>query len=112
VKPKIKQSILMKGICMAWEVFGQKKKPSYLRKAPFLPRIGLYVDWMGYEVILKRVPMVETLLNALQTAVQTRQFTNSTTERIVREQLAEIKFPQRTPVSKTIDTTHRNVAGR
>lgn len=83
-----------------------KKKNSKLRKAPFIPRIGIYVDVAGYEMTYKRCSFIEALMNLGEKGVSVENF-----RKITKAQLAEIKFPKF--VKKlTVDAPARTISSQ
>ena len=84
--------------------YKSKKKNDKTRKIPWLPRIGLYVDIGGYELMFKKVPAMETLLNVLE-----RGMTYAQLKRVEREQFSEISFPK-VKKSKVYQTTARTIS--
>ena len=83
---------------MPFDFHVQKRKPSPTRKLPYLPRIGLYVDFGARELTLKYVPLLESLLNvAEQPKVTVAAFS-----RVVKQQIGEVAFPK-LKRQKTID---------
>ena len=66
----------------------EKRQKSSTRKLPFLPRIGIYVDFCGYEFVLKHVPLLETLLN-----INPYHLTRAKLEQVIANQLDEVVFP-------------------
>ena len=77
----------------------QKKKDTVLRKIPWLPRIGIYFDAFGYELVAKHVPTIETALNLLDRGLKRSHLKN-----ITKEQFEEIQFPKKI-VKRVIKTT-------
>ena len=91
---------------MATEFLARRKKLSKTRKLPFLPRVGVYIDVAGYEVVYKIVPFFETLANLVS-----EHLSPASLRRVRNQQLAEVQFP--TPgVQDVLDTTHRTVSSR
>ena len=82
----------------------RKKKESKTRRLPLLPRVGVYVDWAGYETIFKFAPLLEALVQLPERGMSVYQLV-----KLSKEQLEEIKFPARKK-AKTIDTTARTVS--
>ena len=82
-------------------VLYRKKSPTALRKLNWLPRIGLYIDFAGYEFIYKHVPLLESMINLLEGPLTENQLRS-----IIRRQLAEIKFPNWTKPT-IVDTSYR-----
>lgn len=65
-----------------------KRQKSSTRKLPFLPRIGIYVDFAGYEFVMKHVPLLETLFN-----INPYHLTRAKLEQVISAQLDEVIFP-------------------
>lgn len=82
----------------------QKKHASRLRKTPWLPRLGIYIDIAGYELTLKQVPLLETAINLVERGLNLAQL-----RKIRREQFSEIKFPNK-PKKEVIQTTARTIS--
>lgn len=91
---------------MSTDFYAKKKKASKLRKMPFLPRIGLYVDVAGYEVVFKYAPFLEAIASLVGQPMGLSQL-----KKISKEQLAEIKFPKISP-GKIFDTTAQTITVR
>jgi hypothetical protein len=81
-----------------------KKKPSKTRKLPFLPRVGIYVDFGGREFVYKQTSLLETALN-----LQERGITMANWVKLMVEQFAEIEFPTKKK-GKTITTSARTIS--
>ena len=88
-------------MCVEWSL--QKKAASRLRKLLWLPRIGIYVDVLGYEFTLKKVPYLEAFWNVAQTKISPANF-----RRILKEQLAEVQFARKREV-ETVNASHRTL---
>lgn len=91
----------------------EKKSPTSTRKIPFLPRIGVYVDFAGYELYFKQVPFLESMLNLWEEGHeallrQGKPLSVSRLRSIVKQQFSEIKFPL-IKFTKSIDTTFRSL---
>lgn len=82
----------------------KKIKPGKTRRLRFLPRVGVYVDFWGREIVLKQVPTLETAFNLV-----TSGLTLSNLQNIVNRQFDEIKFPARKK-QKTVNTTAKVVS--
>lgn len=81
----------------------KKKKNSHIRKFPFLPRLGIYIDVAGYEFIFKQVSLLEAMANLPE-----RGFLASQVKKIIKEQLEEVHFPKKEK-SKVVNTTARSL---
>lgn len=86
------------------EFFFEKVKPTRTRKAPFLPRIGLTVDFAGRRFCYRYVPFFETLANLLQAGPSLSAF-----QRLLREQFGEVRLSQK-PDAKTVDVKARTIS--
>ncbi|MCB9229381.1 MAG: hypothetical protein H6618_07195 [Deltaproteobacteria bacterium] len=86
---------------MGTEFFIHRRKKSRSRQVPVLPRIGIYIDWAGYETVFKYSPLLEALLQLQEKGISVYNLI-----RISKEHLSEITFPERKK-SVTIDTTAR-----
>ena len=73
------------------------------RKLPFLPRIGIVIDFGGRQFSFRHAPLVETLWNLLE-----RGPNRSNLEKIVTEQLYEISLPSLVR-KKTVDVKARTI---
>lgn len=90
------------GLC----AFKKRKKPSPSRKINLLPRIGIYVDFAGYEFVFKHAPLLEAMICLPERGINLAQLL-----KISKEQLAEIKFPLQKE-AKIVSTTARTIATR
>ena len=81
-----------------------KKKPSKTRKLPFLPRIGIYIDFGGREFVYKQTSLLETALN-----LQERGISMSNWMKLMVEQFSEIEFPAKKK-NKTITTSATTIS--
>lgn len=86
------------------EFFSEKVKPTPTRKAPFLPRIGLTVDFAGRRFCYRYVPFFETLANLLATGPSLSAF-----QRLLKEQFGEVRLSEK-PRDKTLDVKARTVS--
>jgi hypothetical protein len=82
----------------------ERKKASKTRKLPFLPRLGIYLDVGGREIIYKQAPVLETVMN-----LKERGMSIANLFKIAIEQMAEIEFPA-AKKGKTINTSARTVS--
>lgn len=89
---------------MSVEFFNRKRKKTKSRQLPFLPRIGIYVDWAGYESVFKFAPPIEAAMLLPERGMSVYQLI-----KISKEQLSEIKFPKVTK-EVTIDTTAKTIS--
>jgi hypothetical protein len=69
-----------------------KSKRTATRKLPFLPRVGLTVDFAGRHFAFRYAPMLETLMN-----VRERGFSVKNALSVLRAQLDEVGFPSLAP---------------
>ena len=83
--------------------FKKKKQQPKTKRISFLPRIGIYVDFLGREISLKQVPSLETIYNVVTSGV-----TLSNLKNITKRQLSEIKF-FKDEEKPTVDTTAKAV---
>ena len=81
----------------------QRKRSSTRRKLPYLPRVGLYVDFAGYEMMFKHAPLMEAVVELLDKGWPLSQLDN-----IRKKHLSEIQFPV-IRKAKVIETSFRNV---
>lgn len=65
-----------------------KSERTKLRRLPFLPRIGIVVDFAGQRLTLKHAPLLETALN-----LRDRGFNLKNLRKVLAEELNEIRFP-------------------
>ncbi|RYZ76081.1 MAG: hypothetical protein EOP04_32490 [Proteobacteria bacterium] len=65
-----------------------KTDKSRSRKFPFLPRVGIVIDFAGKSYSFRHAPLMETLLNLLE-----RGPSRANLQKIVTEQLYEISLP-------------------
>lgn len=88
---------------IALEFFIQKKANDAGRSLPYLPRVGVYIDFAGLELVFKKTSFLEAIIEVAENNLHP-----SNLYRISRKHLAQIRFPQlrRTEV---IDTSYRNV---
>lgn len=86
------------------EFFTEKVKPTPTRKAPFLPRIGLTVDFAGRRFCYRYVPFFETLANLLETGPSF-----SALQRLLKEQFGEVRLSDK-PGDKTVDVKARTIS--
>ena len=91
---------------MMGTLFSIEKKPdSKLRKIPFLPRIGIYIDVAGYEIVFKKAPILEALFNLLEGGgLKMRNIKN-----ISKQQLSEIQFPSFKKL-RVVNTSARTIS--
>lgn len=80
----------------------QKSKPSKTRKLPYLPRIGVVVDFAHWTVTYKQTPILETAANLVNEHVNIPKILQ-----VVEKQFSEIKFPKGLKKSQVINTTAR-----
>ncbi|MFY7927926.1 MAG: hypothetical protein ACOVS5_03565 [Oligoflexus sp.] len=76
------------------------------RKFPWLPRVGIVVDFAGRRFSLRHAPLLETLMNLFE-----RGPTRSNLEKIVTEQLYEISLPSLIR-KKTVNVKARTIYNR
>jgi len=81
-----------------------KIKPTKTRRLPFLPRIGIYVDFGGREFSYKQTSILETAIN-----LQERGLTMANLLKVTVEQFAEIQFPKKKK-AKTINTSATTIS--
>ena len=81
----------------------QKKKPSASRTLPFLPRLGIYLDIAGYELVFKSTPFLEAVIELVEKGLPPSQL-----QKIAKKHLAEIQFPL-LKKSSVVETTFRNI---
>lgn len=86
------------------EFFSEKVKPTPTRKTPFLPRIGLTVDFAGRRFCYRYVPLFETLANLLETRPSL-----SALQRLLREQFGEVRLSDK-PSDQTVDVKARTIS--
>lgn len=89
---------------MSVEFFHKRRKKTKSRQLPYLPRIGIYVDWAGYESVFKFAPLMEAFMSLPERGMSVYQLI-----KVSKEQLSEIKFPKVTK-EVTIDTTAKTVS--
>lgn len=89
---------------MPGEFSFKKKEASKTRKVPILPRFGIVIDVAGYELIYKRVPLLETLVIIFSDARPTKRIAN-----VLKQQFAEVQFPLKKAM-RTLSTTHRTIS--
>jgi hypothetical protein len=80
-----------------------RSEKSRSRKFPWLPRVGLVIDFAGRRFSLRHAPLIETIMNLLE-----RGPTRSNLEKIVTEQLYEISLPSLIR-KKTVDVKSRTI---
>ena len=80
-----------------------RSEKSRSRKLPFLPRIGLVIDFGGRRFSFRHAPLLETLLNLLE-----RGANRSNLQKIVTEQLYEISLPSLSR-KKTVNVKARTI---
>lgn len=84
----------------------EKLRPTTTRKLPLLPRFGFVVDVAGRRISFRQAPLLETMVNLVE-----RGITLSNMQKIVSEQLGEIKFPfESKPI--TVNVQSRTIARR
>ncbi|MDD9950975.1 MAG: hypothetical protein OXT67_05355 [Zetaproteobacteria bacterium] len=82
----------------------EKRKKTGTRKLPFLPRVGIYIDFAGYEVVLKHVPIMETLVN-----INPYHLTRAKLQQVMAMQMDEVNFPTK-PKEVIITAIARTIA--
>lgn len=65
-----------------------KAERTKLRRLPFLPRIGIVVDFAGQRLTIKHAPLLETALN-----LKDRGFNLKNLRKVLTDELNEIRFP-------------------
>jgi hypothetical protein len=73
---------------MANSLCVEKANESRLQRLPFLPRIGVVVDFGGRQFVYRHAPILEALVNMRKTGFSLRNLLD-----ISFEQLKEIKLP-------------------
>ncbi len=80
-----------------------RSEKSRSRKFPWLPRVGVVVDFAGRRFSFRHAPLFETVMNLLE-----RGLTRSNLEKIVTEQLYEISLPSLIR-KRTVDVKARTI---
>lgn len=83
---RIERSGTAKALGLFYEI-GRLKKQSKTRKLPYLPRLGLVIDFAGYELTLKFAPFLEAVLSLPERGFSSQNLTD-----ITAEQFDEIAF--------------------
>lgn len=65
-----------------------RTKPGPSRSVPFLPRIGIYVDFGNRLLAIRAVPVIETIVNCISRGIGPAK-----AGKVVEEQCEEINFP-------------------
>jgi hypothetical protein len=81
----------------------EKSKPSRVKRLPFLPRVGIFVDFGGREFSYRQAPLLETLYN-----LRGKRFNLKNLLGVAFQQLREINLsvaaePLLLPVQKPIE---------
>lgn len=86
------------------EFFSEKVKPTPTRKVPFLPRIGVTVDFAGRRFCYRYVPFFETLANLLDATPSLSRL-----QSLLKEQFGEVQLSAK-PQDKTVDVKARTIS--
>ncbi len=73
---------------MATSLIFQKLEKSKFRRVPFIPRVGVTVDWLGYQAAFRHSPILETLINLAD-----KEFSVDNLKSVWRSELDDIRFP-------------------
>lgn len=77
-------------------------KASKIKRIPFLPRVGIVVEFGNKRFAYKYVPVMETILNLIDGPITLSRF-----KTVMRNQFGELQFP--TFKEKTVyDTTAKS----
>lgn len=91
---------------MSSEFFAEKIKQSPSRKLPFLPRVGVVVEFGKRRFTFRHVPLLETLAILLERGPTVLNF-----RRIIKEQMNEISLNDK-PKKRTVDVEARTISSR
>ncbi|MEZ4743136.1 MAG: hypothetical protein R3B45_11945 [Bdellovibrionota bacterium] len=90
---------------MGMELKIEKKKSTKTRKAPILPRLGIYIDFCGREIVYRQIPVLETALN-----LHERGLSMTNLLKITMEQFAEIQFPKTKKKVDIVETSAKTIS--
>jgi hypothetical protein len=73
---------------MATLLFREKKPPSATRKCPWIPRVGLYIDFGNFVFGFRQISLLEAMLNLPERGITMAQLL-----KVLKEQAQDIQFP-------------------
>jgi hypothetical protein len=65
-----------------------RSKGGPARSVPYLPRVGIYIDFGNRLLAIRAVPVIETLVNCISRGIAPRH-----ASKVIKEQCEEINFP-------------------
>ncbi len=84
----------------------ERSKRTRSRKLPYLPRIGIVIDFGGRRISYRQAPIIETILNLIERGASRSNF-----DKIITEQLYEIALPSFAK-KKTVNVKAKTISSR